>query len=92
MSKRTAAILMAIFSVMAIVTFFMEAFFLSWLAWGLIFGTMEWYALRTKVAGDTLSDQVWLGTKSKSFWWKVFWRVSIAVFLSWLMAHFLFGI
>jgi hypothetical protein len=84
-------ILIASFCVM-LLAFSQDWFLLAWVAWGLIFGTMEWYALSRKSRGDTLSEQVWLGTQSKSRWWSWFWRVSIVAFLSWLTAHFIFRI
>jgi hypothetical protein len=90
LSKKIAVPLLVVACIIAVTAFALDAFFLAWVGWGLIFGTMEWYGLRTSNKGDTLSEQVWLGTQSRTRWWRVFWRVSLAVFLSWLTAHFLF--
>lgn len=83
----TALVVSALVTVFGFAT---DAFFIAWLGWGLIFGTMEWYTLARKQPGDTLSEQVWLGTQSSSLWWKIFWRAGVFVLLSWLVAHFLF--
>ena len=92
MIKKIAVGLLSFACIITIYAFAAEAFFLAWIGWGLIFGTMEWYALSRKYTGDTLSEQIWLGTRSKTLFWKWFWSATVVIFLSWLIAHFLFRI
>jgi hypothetical protein len=90
--KRIATTLLIAACLFLIFAFWFEWFFLAWIGWGLIFGTMEWYALSRKYTGDTLSEQIWLGTRSKSLFWRWFWSAFVVILLSWLVAHFLFRI
>jgi len=69
----------------------LDNFFLAWLGWGLIFAAMEFSGLTANAKGDTLSEQVWLGTRSRSRGWKVFWVTGVTFLLVWLIYHFITG-
>jgi hypothetical protein len=89
--KKVSVLILIAACTLTVTAFALDAFFLAWVGWGLIFGTMEWYGLRRSGKLDTLSEQIWLGTRSKTLYWAIFWRVGIVVFLSWLTVHFLIG-
>jgi hypothetical protein len=91
-NKKIAASAMTLAFVMLMFGFWNNYFLFAWVGWGLIFVTLELYTLSRAQKGDTLSEQVWLGTLSKSRPWSWFWIVSLAAFMSWLTTHLLLGL
>jgi hypothetical protein len=92
MKKKVAVTLVLLAGLFLARSLAQDWFFAAWVSWGLIFGVLEFYGLRDQDKGDTLSEQVWLGTLSKSKVWAIFWRIFVAVLLSWLLVHFLIGV
>jgi hypothetical protein len=68
-----------------------DSMFVAWVGWGVLFAGLEIRALIDQSKGDTLSEQVWLGTLSKNRFWAVFWKVFVACLLTWLFFHLLLG-
>lgn len=78
-------------SLILVVSVLANAYFLTWLAWGLIFVILEARALIDARADDTLSENIQKGTLSRTFFWNVFWKASVGTLLVWLIFHLLFG-
>jgi hypothetical protein len=93
MSKSKGLLLAAALVSFAVIVWaiLIDNFFLMWIGWGLMFAGLEIVSLRDLRKGDTLSEQVWLGTLSKTGAWSIFWRSAIAALLIWLIFHFLLG-
>jgi hypothetical protein len=90
--KAAVTAILVISFVTILVGFWADEFFLAWIGWGMIFVTLEVYTLNRAQKGDTLSEQIWLGTLSKNKAWSGFWVVVLAVFMSWLTTHLLLGL
>lgn len=69
-----------------------DNFFIVWLGWGLVFCFLETAGLSSRRKGDTLSEQVWLGTRSKSLGWRIVWLFGTVTLLLWLIFHFITGL
>lgn len=65
----------------------MESWTWAWLAWGVVFGVIEFNALRSDRPNETtLSGHVWRFRDTVPFG-----RWALGGFLSWLVFHFMFG-
>lgn len=91
-SQRIQASAAAAAFLVVLVGIFMANFFVMWLGWGIMFIGLEAVSLRDLRKDDTLSEQIWKGTFSKSTAWRVFWKSSVGVLLVWLFGHFVLGI
>lgn len=68
-----------------------KAYTWAWAIWILLFGVIEWSALKNKEPGDTLSEHVWKLIGKREYQKQgayLVWRGVIGGLLVWLMAHF----
>ncbi len=70
----------------------MSAYTWAWLFWIAWFVVVEGFALVDKNRGDTLSEHVWrwfrIHDKPRQWTWR---RAVLAIFLVWLLVHFVAG-
>lgn len=71
----------------------MSGWTVAWLLWLAAFAAIELPAILNKTRGDTLSEHVWkwFRINDKPRQWTAR-RAVLAVFMAWLMVHFVGGI
>ena len=65
-----------------------------WVVWGLLFGVVEYKAIKNKKEGDTLSEHVWklIGTDTPGRnWHHWLFRGALGALFIWLIPHFFTG-
>lgn len=65
----------------------------AWLIWILLFGVIEYKALKDPRGGDTLTEHVrkLIGTTGGREWFQWLFRIGLAGFFAWAIPHFFSG-
>jgi Zn-dependent membrane protease YugP len=90
--KKALAVVASLAFIVVMLGILTDEFFVMWLGWGLMFAGLEAITVVHEEDDDTLSEQIQLGTLSKSMFWNIAWKSVVGAVLIWLLFHLPFGL